>query len=137
MRIALLLLTAACGLAATAPTTAPTSKPVLPPAPRGVTIRQNVAYLSPDREEKLDLYLPSPRDKSSRSPAVLIIHGGGWTGGDKAAAREFNIGTTLALHGYVAASVNYWMHVKDRPGSHRCHRRLRGRSSRADGRVHQ
>jgi len=114
MRIVLLLLTAACGLAAAAPSSAPTSKPVLPPAPEGVTIRQDVAYLAPDRDEKLDLYLPAHRDKSARSPAVLIIHGGGWIGGDKAAGREFNIGTTLALHGYVAASVNYWMHIKDR-----------------------
>lgn len=116
MRIVLLLLIAACGIAATAtsPTTAPASKPVLPPAPEGVTIRQDVSYLAPDRDEKLDLYLPSNRDKSTRSPAVLIIHGGGWVNGDKAAGREFNIGTTLALHGYVAASVNYWMHGKDR-----------------------
>lgn len=113
MRILALLLIAACGLAATS-ATGPTSKPVLPSAPDGVTIRQDVAYLPPDRKEKLDLYLRSNRDKSARSPAVLIIHGGGWVGGDKAAAREFNIGTTLALHGYVAASVNYWMNVKDR-----------------------
>ena len=40
-------------------------------------------------------------------PAVLIIHGGGWTGGDKGAKREINIGTTLAEHGYVGMSINY------------------------------
>jgi len=37
----------------------------------------------------------------------VIIHGGGWTGGDKGAAREQNIGTTLASHGYVCMSINY------------------------------
>jgi len=38
---------------------------------------------------------------------VVIIHGGGWTGGDKGAAREINIGTNLALNGYVGLSINY------------------------------
>src|SRR5687768_7447602 len=43
-----------------------------------------------------------------------MIHGGGWVGGDKAAAREFNIGTTLAAAGYVCASVNYKLKGDDR-----------------------
>jgi acetyl esterase/lipase len=80
---------------------------VFPPAPEGVVIERDVVYLPPDRKEKLDLYLPAKRTKLERSPAVVIIHGGGWTGGDKAAAREFNIGTTLAKAGYVCASVEY------------------------------
>ncbi len=66
----------------------------LPPAPEGVVIEQNVSYLAPDRAEKLDLYLPAGRNKSVRSPAVVIIHGGGWSGGEKSALREFNVGTT-------------------------------------------
>ncbi len=37
----------------------------------------------------------------------MIIHGGGWTGGDKAGGRESNIGATLAEHGYVCMSINY------------------------------
>ena len=83
------------------------TKPVLPPAPAGVVIEQDISYLGPGRSEKLDLYLPRARDAATRSPAVVIIHGGGWVGGDKAAPREFNIGTTLAKAGYVCASVNY------------------------------
>jgi acetyl esterase/lipase len=79
----------------------------LPGAPKGVAIEQNVSYLAPDRAEKLDLYLPAGRDKSVRSPAVVLIHGGGWTGGEKSASREFNIGTNLAKAGYVCASVEY------------------------------
>ncbi len=81
--------------------------PKLPPAPAGVIIEQSVAYLAPDRAEKADLYLPASRTKDVRSPAVVIIHGGGWSGGDKAAVREFNIGTTLALNGFVGMSINY------------------------------
>lgn len=102
---ALVLLFAASTFAAEKPAT----KPTLPPAPKGVTIEQDVAYLPPERHEKLDLYLPQNRAAAVRSPAVLIIHGGGWSGGDKAAGREFNIGTNLAKAGYVCASVNYMM----------------------------
>jgi acetyl esterase/lipase len=86
----------------------------LPLAPEGVTIEQDVAYLAPGRKETADLYLPAKRAKDVRSPAVVIIHGGGWTGGDKAAAREFNIGTNLALKGYVAISINYVLAAKDK-----------------------
>ena len=85
----------------------------LPAAPAGVVIETDVAYLPPGRKEKLDLYLPGNRPKSERSPAVVIIHGGGWSGGDKSSSREFNIGTTLAKAGYVCASVEYW---KGSPG---------------------
>ncbi len=84
----------------------PAPKP-LPPAPEGVVIHENVSYLGPGREEKLDIYLPANRPLNVKSPAVVMIHGGGWRGGDKAALREFNIGTNLAKVGYVCVSVNY------------------------------
>jgi len=84
-------------------------------APEGVVIESNITYLAEGRTEKADLYLPAKRAKDVRSPAVVIIHGGGWTGGDKAAEREFNIGTTLALNGYVSISINYVLATKDKP----------------------
>src|SRR3954471_7200518 len=87
----------------------------LPPAPPGVVIEENVAYLAPGRTETADLYLPAKREGGMRSPAVVIIHGGGFIGGDKAAPREFNIGTNLALHGYVAMSIDYVLASKDHP----------------------
>jgi acetyl esterase/lipase len=107
-------LAALCGVALSIPAQQPAKKP-LPPAPPGVVIEENVAYLAPGRTETADLYLPAKRAKDVRSPAVVIIHGGGFTGGDKAAAREFNIGTTLALHGYVGMSINYLLATKDKP----------------------
>jgi len=70
-------------------------------------IEKDIAYLAPDRKEKADLYLPASNPSGARRPAVVIIHGGGWTGGDKGAAREINIGTNLALNGYVGLSINY------------------------------
>jgi len=72
----------------------------------GVRVIRDVSYLGTDRAEKLDLYLPAGED-GPRRPAVVIIHGGGWTGGDKAAGREQNIGNTLAAAGFVCASINY------------------------------
>ena len=70
-------------------------------------IEKDLAYLAPERKEKADLYLPANAPGGARRPAVVIIHGGGWTGGDKGAAREINIGTNLALNGYVGLSINY------------------------------
>lgn len=86
----------------------------LPPAPAGVTIEPNVTYLAPDRAEKLDMYLPADRPVGKRFPGVVIIHGGGWTGGSKSASREFEIGTTLAKAGYVCASVEYRLGAEGR-----------------------
>jgi len=89
--------------------------PATVPAADPVRIEKDVAYLGPDRQEKGDLYLPAGVAKGQRCPAVVIIHGGGWSGGDKGAAREINIGTTLAANGYVGFSINYVLATKDRP----------------------
>lgn len=86
-------------------TTALLALPVL--AADAFRIEKDIAYLAPDRKEKADLYLPANSPAGARRPAVVIIHGGGWTGGDKGAAREINIGTNLALNGYVGLSINY------------------------------
>lgn len=95
---------------------APASKTVrvLPPLPDGVLWERDVPYLGPGRVETLDLYYPAGRKPEVRSPGVVIIHGGGWTEGDKRAGREFNIGTTLALAGYVCASLEYQKSGGDR-----------------------
>jgi len=54
----------------------------------------------------MDAYLPSEIFPGLR-PALLLIHGGGWYGGDKRGAREQNIGNTLAAEGYAVFSINY------------------------------
>ncbi len=80
-----------------------------------VDIQKNVAYLPEGRAEKADLYLPKGRAAGVRSPAVVIIHGGGWSGGKRDAAREINIGTTLAQHGYVGLSIDYLLSTETQP----------------------
>jgi acetyl esterase/lipase len=99
------------GKAPPMPATRPTRP--LPPA-EGVTYEQDVPFLAPDRIEKLDLYLPTKREPGTRSPAVVMIHGGGWVGGDKAGGREHSVGVTLVQAGYVYASVNYQLDPTDR-----------------------
>ena len=70
-------------------------------------VLKDIAYLDSVRPEKADLYLPQGRKPQVRSPAVLVIHGGGWTTGDKAEEREVKIATNLARAGYVVLSINY------------------------------
>lgn len=72
-----------------------------------VRIEKDVSYLGAGRAEKLDFYFPPGHTQDMPKPAIVIIHGGGWFGGDKAAKREINLGTNLAKAGYVCASINY------------------------------
>lgn len=78
-----------------------------------VRTEHDIDYLGADRKEKADLYLPAEVKPGQKFPAVVIIHGGGWSGGEKRAAREINIGTTLALNGYVGMSIDYVLATKE------------------------
>jgi acetyl esterase/lipase len=73
----------------------------------GPRVVADVPYLASGRKEKLDLYLPSTPPAGKLSPAVVWIHGGGWTGGVKTEGRAKEICTTFAEAGYVAVSVEY------------------------------
>ena len=75
--------------------------------PAGVRIERAVDFLAAGRTQKADLYLPTTTPAGQLRAAVVIIHGGGWTGGKRDAERELNIGTNLALHGYVGMSIDY------------------------------
>ncbi|HVJ85285.1 MAG TPA: alpha/beta hydrolase [Caulifigura sp.] len=77
-----------------------------------VTIEKAIPYLGPDRNELADLYRPTILKPGAKYPGVVIIHGGGWSGGKRDAARELNIGTTLAKNGYVGLSIDYILQVK-------------------------
>ena len=73
----------------------------------GAKLLKDVAYLAPERKEKLDVYLPAPTADGKFSPAVVWIHGGGWTGGTKEEARAKEICMTLVNAGYVALNIDY------------------------------
>jgi len=70
------------------------------------TVERDVAYLAPDRTEKLDVWLP-PAALTGPHPVVLLIHGGGWGGGDKAQKDYSALASTLAGHGLAVFSINY------------------------------
>ncbi len=86
------------------------ARPQLAQEPSAVRIEKGVTFLAAERAEKADLYLPPKFEDGKKYPGVVIIHGGGWTGGKRDAAREINIGTTLASHGYVCLSIDYLLH---------------------------
>ena len=71
------------------------------------TVATDLPFLASDRKEKLDLYLPKPPVAGKLSPALVWIHGGGWSGGTKNEARAKNICGTVAAAGYVAVSIDY------------------------------
>jgi acetyl esterase/lipase len=75
--------------------------------PAAVRVVTEVEFLEPGRTQRLDLYLPANASPARPVPALVWVHGGGWTTGDRARAREKNIGTTLAGWGIAVASISY------------------------------
>lgn len=55
---------------------------------------------------KMDIYEPHG-DKASKRALIIFIHGGGFTGGDKASKQWVFLCETFARRGYVTASINY------------------------------
>jgi len=64
----------------------------------------NVAY-GDDNQQRLDVYLPDNRSSSTRM--VIIIHGGGWSGGDKSDFDSYITEFQKRLPGYAFANLNY------------------------------
>ncbi|MEA2418613.1 MAG: para-nitrobenzyl esterase [Thermoleophilaceae bacterium] len=54
----------------------------------------------------LDFYAPVGDTQTSR-PALVWVHGGGFSGGDKGNALPVDVATTFAKQGYVVVSINY------------------------------
>jgi acetyl esterase/lipase len=76
-----------------------------PQSEKGAVAQENVSYGSVNGTDLLvDIY-QSPARGTKSSPAVVLIHGGGWTDLDKSTTRA--MGQFLARSGYVAFSVNY------------------------------
>ena len=93
------------------PSTKPTmsTEELLKLTPDGVTVIPDIAYRAGNEAWKLDLAMPKQRGDAPRA-AIVYIHGGGWTKGDK---RGQGIGAVLgnAAKGYVSISVNYRLDV--------------------------
>ncbi len=83
--------------------------------PNPVFRLSDLTFLAAERKEKLDLYLPNGPARQDR-PAVVFIHGGGFTGGDKAENRSASVSADLARAGYVVVSCNYVLGAKTQEG---------------------
>lgn len=73
-------------------------------APAPVRVRKDLVYVR--RGElalALDLYLPAPDAKPA--PLVLLVHGGGWSSGER--TNMAPLAARLAARGYAAATVSY------------------------------
>ena len=69
-------------------------------------VQKDIPFLGEERSEKMDAYLP-PDSFSRPVPAVIFIHGGGWTGGHRSDGVPAGICRTLAKNGYAAFSIDY------------------------------
>jgi acetyl esterase/lipase len=56
-------------------------------------------------ELPLDFYRPAPRRDGRPAPCVVVVHGGGWNGGDRSEIAHFN--HWLAGQGYAVAALSY------------------------------
>lgn len=82
-----------------------------------VVVEQNITYCQGLRHQtlnstsysimdlKLDVYKPANNTK--KKPAILLIHGGGFSGGDKNDVNIVNLANYFASRGWVAFSINY------------------------------
>lgn len=85
----------------------------MPPTPVGaadtVTVESNLCYkpshgtCADGVSHKFDAYLPN--GVTQKTPGVIVIHGGGFTSGDKSAMNV--VSTDLAENGIAAFSINY------------------------------
>lgn len=76
---------------------------------------QNIQYTSDKTKQteinqssltaKMDLYLPPNATANQKQPLLVMIHGGGYSGGDKGAWA--NEAYTYSKAGYICASLNY------------------------------
>lgn len=67
---------------------------------------QSPSWDGPVQTHLLDLYQPQG-DASLRRPAIVWIHGGGFTGGSKNVAQMVSLAQRFAAKGYVCASISY------------------------------
>ncbi|MBT3349291.1 alpha/beta hydrolase fold domain-containing protein [bacterium] len=67
-------------------------------------IFEDLSYANTSDSQKLDLYVPV---NSTNLPLVVWIHGGSFTGGDKANKPKIEVLKEIANDGYAVASINY------------------------------
>lgn len=88
----------------------PAAQPIYPmlAASAGIAVVEDVRYDTVDGVPVfLDVCLPPDTDISQPRPALISVHGGSWTRGDKAAPGWRAVCTWLASEGFATFSLNY------------------------------
>ena len=81
--------------------------------PAGVRVLRNVPY-GGDPAQRMDVYLPA--QGTARAPVIFMVHGGGWSRGDKAMRSVVqNKVARWVPRGFVLISTNYRMLPGTRP----------------------
>ncbi|MBI5856067.1 MAG: alpha/beta hydrolase [Sphingobacteriales bacterium] len=75
------------------------------PTPVAEKTELNVSY-GTDAAQKMDIYLPASRTTTS-TKVIILIHGGGWTQGDKADFTSYVDTLKKRLPGYAIFNINY------------------------------
>lgn len=91
----------------------PTQPPVSEDAPLiapGTELKDITYCVANGVELKMDLYYPD--EVETLLPVIVYVHGGGWTGGDKASGAGFRFLPVLREGGYLTISVNYRLSPK-------------------------
>lgn len=73
--------------------------------PDAAVSQNNIAYGS-DPAQKMDMYLPPNRSTASTN-VMILIHGGGWSSGDKSDFALYIDSLKKRLPGYAIFSINY------------------------------
>ncbi|WOH36201.1 alpha/beta hydrolase [Thalassotalea fonticola] len=72
--------------------------------PSGIKVLSDISY-GKDADQTLDVYIPAD---AKDAPVIFMIHGGAWSGGDKAIKAEFeNKVAHWVTRGFIFISTNY------------------------------
>ena len=85
------------------------NQPQLPTPPAQTIL--NVSYGN-DQKQKMDVYLPAGRNETA-TKVIILIHGGGWTEGDKDDFAEYISILQQRLPDYAIANINYRLVTND------------------------
>ncbi|STD09494.1 Uncharacterised protein [Chryseobacterium carnipullorum] len=75
---------------------------------------ENIHYGN-DPEQVMDLYIPY-QEPSKKRDIFIIIHGGGWRGGDKSQLTFFTLSMMQRFPDHTFANINYRLATSTRPG---------------------
>jgi acetyl esterase/lipase len=84
----------------------PSVEKMKPRVPAGIKYMPDLAYREGNAAWRVDLAMPEASGGKPR-PGMVIVHGGGWTSGDKRSGFWGELPLEYAQKGYVAISVNY------------------------------